>query len=164
MIGITKEAQIFQKITCTPHISPGWNIRPRKINVLVLISKKKKNDEGERFPFFFFIFGNWKINVSVLIRKKVEKWQGWEKISYHQKNACVSCVSQEWVFDEERGSFFFYFLVKIRQGSFLFHCLKANLVDRHPIWEEIIQYHSSLRDKICFSGILSLCGLFVIIV
>ncbi len=29
-----------------------------------------------------------------------------EKIPYNQKNACISCVSQDWVFDEESDSFF----------------------------------------------------------
>ncbi len=43
-----------------------------------------------------------KINVLVLIRKKIEKCRehtilttASENLSYHQKNSCISCVSQD---------------------------------------------------------------------
>ncbi len=109
----------YQKLRNPFHIRDNHeplSLKPRKINVLVLIRKKLKNDEGGRFLFIYlFLFWNWKINILVLIRKNIEKWRGWVKIRYHQKNACISRVSQNWVFEEERSSFFC--CCKIRQGS-----------------------------------------------
>ncbi len=55
----------------------------------------------------------------------VENWWGRAKIPYHQKSACISIVSQDWVFSKEHSSSFFPFF-KIRWGSWweprLFFC------------------------------------------
>ncbi len=46
--------------------------RPRKINVLVLIRKKREKWRGRVIFFFKLFWGNWKINVLVLIRNKLK--------------------------------------------------------------------------------------------
>ncbi len=49
----------------------------------------------------FFFFFNLKINVLVLIRKKLKNEEGERKYHIIRKNACIACV-----FDEKYGSFF----------------------------------------------------------
>ncbi len=92
------------EFSCTLHWRARPRLRPRKINVLVLIRKKLKKWWGRTIYIFFFKLKN--KCLASRQKKREEKWWGRMKIPYHQKNACISRVSQDWVFDEECGSFF----------------------------------------------------------
>ncbi len=83
-------------------------LRSRKIIVLVLIRKKKKNDECKLF------FLNWKINILVHIRKKLKMMRVSENTISSEKCMYFTCFPRLSI---GRGAWLFFVVVKIRWGS-----------------------------------------------